>query len=133
MVNVIVEIFAAAVAAFALGMLWHGPLFGKAWMKMTGYTAKSMKKMKCSPAKSMSLCFVSLLVVGYVLNLFLLLLGASTLKHGLVAAGLLWLGFSAPVIFGGYLWENKSFKLTAFNAAYRLVELVVMAAVLTSL
>jgi hypothetical protein len=128
MANPIVEIIGAAIAAFVLGALWHGPLFGKTWMKMMGVSPK--KKMKCSPAKAMTLCFVSLVVAAYVLNMFLLLLGADTAKEAVIAAFILWLGFSAPIVFGGYLWEERSFKLTAFNGFYRLVELAVLAVVL---
>jgi hypothetical protein len=130
MVNPIVEIIGAAIAAFVLGFLWHGPLFGRAWMKMMNITPKSLKKMKCTPAKAMTLGFFSLLVAAYVLNMFLLLLGADTAKEAVIAAFILWLGFSAPIVFGGYLWENRSFKLTAFNGFYRLVELAVLAVVL---
>lgn len=128
MVNPIVEIIGAAIAAFVVGGLWHGPLFGKQWMRLMGISPK--KKMKCSPVKSMTLGFVSLVVAAYVLNMFLLLLGADTAKEAVIAAFILWLGFSAPIMLGSYLWENRSFKLTAFNAFYRLVELAVLAIVL---
>jgi hypothetical protein len=133
MVNAITEIIIAAVVAFAVGALWHGPLFGKTWMKLAGVTMKTMKKAKLTPAQSMGMGFVSLLVVAYVLNMFLLLLGADTAKEAIIAAAILWLGFVAPIVFGGYIWENKSFKLTVFNGVYRLVELAVLAVVLALL
>ena len=31
-------VLAAALAAFVLGFLWHGPLFGKLWMRLMGFT-----------------------------------------------------------------------------------------------
>ena len=130
MVNPIVEIIGAAIVAFVVGAIWHGPLFGKVWMKMMNITPKITKKMKCSPTKSMTLGFVSVIVAAYVLNMFLLILGADTVKEAVIAAFILWLGFSAPIVFGSYLWENRSFKLTAFNGFYRLVELAVLAIVL---
>jgi hypothetical protein len=31
-------VIAAAIAAVGVGVLWYGPLFGKEWMKLMGYT-----------------------------------------------------------------------------------------------
>jgi len=31
-------VFIATIASFVFGWLWYGPLFGKAWMRMMGYT-----------------------------------------------------------------------------------------------
>lgn len=36
--------FVAAIIPFVLGALWYGPLFGKPWMKMNGFTEESLKK-----------------------------------------------------------------------------------------
>jgi len=126
-------VLVAAIASFALGALWYGPLFGKQWMKMMNITKDRMKKMGLSPAKAMSLGFVVALLVSYVLAHFVQYLQATTISEGLQAAFWLWLGFSAPLLFGSFLWEGKSLKLFAFNAAYRLVELGVMAAVLVAM
>ncbi len=42
-----------------------------------------------------------------------------------------WLGFVMPIQAGSWLWEGKSFKLFAFNAAESFVSLYVMALVIT--
>ena len=123
------SVLVAAIAAFALGAVWHGPLFGKLWMKLSGITMQSMKKMKVTPTKSMSLGFVSLLVASYVVAYFVKLLGYNTFAGGAQFAFWAWLGLVAPVNFGAYLWEGKSLKLASFNALYRLVELIVIAGV----
>lgn len=36
-------VLAAAVASIALGMVWYGLLFGKVWMRLSGFIPKSMK------------------------------------------------------------------------------------------
>lgn len=120
----------AAAAAFAAGALWHGPLFGKQWIKMMGWTAKDMKKMQLTPLQAMGMAAVVQLIVAGVLSKLFALTGVASVGNALYVVFLLWLGVSAPLLFGSFLWENKSLKLWAFNAAYRLVELAVMAAVL---
>ena len=42
-----------------------------------------------------------------------------------------WLGYIATTQAGSFLWEGKSFKLFAFNAAESLVAMFAMACVLT--
>ena len=37
-------IFVAALIPFLLGALWYGPLFGKPWMKVNGFTEEYLKK-----------------------------------------------------------------------------------------
>ncbi len=34
-------VIVAALASFPLGMLWYGPLFGKAWMAASGVTKET--------------------------------------------------------------------------------------------
>lgn len=127
-------VLGAAVASFAVGMLWYGPLFGKKWMAMMGITEKSMKSMKDSciltPAQSMSIGFVSTLVMAYVLKHVLVYAGAATLAEGLQGAFWVWLGFLTTKALGGVLWENKSWNLYFLNTAHDLVSIAAMATVL---
>ena len=37
-------IFVAALIPFILGALWYGPLFGKSWMKVNGFTEEYLAK-----------------------------------------------------------------------------------------
>tara|TARA_R110000737_G_scaffold52607_1_gene73964 strand:- start:300 stop:791 length:492 start_codon:yes stop_codon:yes gene_type:complete len=37
-------VFVAALIPFLLGALWYGPLFGKPWMKVNGFTEEYLKK-----------------------------------------------------------------------------------------
>jgi len=118
----------AAVAAYVLGMLWHGPVFGKTWMKLAGITKKS--KMNLTPVQAMTAVGLVQLLVAYVLAHFVKYVQVTTVAGGIQLAFWIWLGFSAPLLFGGYLWENKSLKLFCFNAVYRLAELSLMAVIL---
>ncbi len=36
----------AAIANMVLGFLWYGSLFGKQWIKLSGFTAEAMNEAK---------------------------------------------------------------------------------------
>lgn len=122
-----VAVVAAAVASFVVGWLWYGPLFGKTWTKLSGHTMGNKDEMP----KAMTLVFVGLLVTAWVLSAFLQLTGSTTLTSALPVAVWAWFGFQAPEAMGVVLWEGKSWNLYFLNAAQKLVNLLVMAAVLT--
>jgi len=122
-------IIAAAAAQIVIGMIWYGPLLGKQWMKEMGFNAKSVKTMKMKAQTSMALGAVAALVMAYALDAFLGIAGAATFGR---TAFWLWLGFQMPLVVGSALWENKSWKLVAINAAYWLVTILVMAWILAS-
>ncbi|HYD93269.1 MAG TPA: DUF1761 domain-containing protein [Candidatus Paceibacterota bacterium] len=130
----IAAVIAAAAASFVIGMLWYGPLFGKVWMKMMGFTAESMKAMKLSPVTAMVIGAITTLLTAYVLAHGIVFGNIATgmfgVGGGLTGAFWYWLGFAVPLSAGAFLWEGKSFKLWAFNAAYYLVSFLVMGAIL---
>ncbi|MEK6955996.1 MAG: DUF1761 domain-containing protein, partial [Nanoarchaeota archaeon] len=43
----------------------------------------------------------------------------------------IWIGFVATVTLSSVLWENKSYKLYLLNNGYNVVNMVVMAVILT--
>ena len=121
----------AAVVAYAAGAVWHSPIgFGKQWQKMMGFGPDSMKSMPLTAAQAMSIGFVVSLLVAYVLAYFATLVGAATWQTSMQLGFWVWLGFLAPTLANGWLWEGKPLKLFAFNAAYALVSIEVMALVL---
>lgn len=127
-------VFLAAVVSFVLGMLWYGPVFGKQWMNMMGYTPESMKAMKLSPAAAMGVMALLSLIMMYVLAHAVVFgiayTGITGAVGGMTGAFYYWLGFVVPLTAGPFLWENKSPKLWAFNAAYYLVALLAAGAIL---
>ena len=141
MENVVVPInmllvFLAAVSSMVIGWLWYGPVFGKPWMKMMGFTQASMDEAKKKGmGKAYGLMFVGSLVMAYTLAHSLVF--ASTYMHvmgypaGLMSGFWSWFGFVAPVTMGGVLWEGKSWKLWALNNGYYLVTLLAMGCILS--
>ena len=123
-------VLAAAVASMVLGFLWYGPLFGKVWIKLMNFDKKQMEQMKKKGmGKIYTLMVINTLVVSYILAHFIKYLG-TTVPEALQTAFWLWLGFIATVMLGSVLWEGKSWKLYSINAAYWLVNLAVMSAIL---
>lgn len=129
-------VFVAAVAAMILGYLWYGPLFGKEWAKLMGWTPDTLDKMKSDPEGKNKMMmayggqFIGLLLMAYVLAHSLVFAAAymhvSGVMGGLQAAFWSWLGFVAPATIGMVLWEGKPWKLWMIIAGYYLVNLLLM-------
>jgi hypothetical protein len=121
----------AAIVAYGVGAVWHSPMgFGKMWMGLMGITPESMRTMPLTATQAMIIGFFVMLLQAFVLAHFVVLVGATTLSLALQLGFWVWLGFLAPTLANGWLWEGKSLKLFGFNAAYALVSILVMAAVL---
>ena len=123
-------VLVAAVGSMVVGSVWYGPLFGKQWMKLSGLTEKDLEAGKKDMPKTYGLMYVSSLVMACVLGVFLSNLGITDMAGGAMVGFWAWLGFVATVMFGTVLFEKKSMNLYFLNAAYQLVTLVVMGAIL---
>ena len=124
-----VSVLAAAVAAFVIGWLWYGPLFGKAWMRERGMDPAAMAGMPMPMGKLVGE-FLAGLVTAYVLARFVSLHGVIDWQGGLHLAFWIWLGFYAMFLLGAVLWEKASWNLYAINAGRWLVTLIAMTAIL---
>src|SRR5437868_2250611 len=87
-------VLVAALAAFFVGFLWHGPLLGKVWMKLSGMrkedvTPEQMKNMW----KFMLMALVQQLVTAFVLAELSALTGAADVSAAAMIAFWAWLGF----------------------------------------
>ncbi len=113
-----VALIAAAIASMVVGFIWYGPLFGKAWMKLTD--KKEMGDKKEMP-KTYAILFAASLVTAYVLSV----LGAS-----FNTAFWVWLGFQATLSLHAVLFEKQSWNLYFLKAGHQLVSLLAMSWVL---
>lgn len=125
-------VLGAAVAAFVLGFLWHGPVFGKQWMKLMGMTQHDMERAKAKGGmgKTMIMAFIAALVTSYVIAQFARLWGASSITGAVQLTFWIWLGFVVPLMLNGVLWEGRSRGLYLFNIIYYFFSLLVMSAVI---
>jgi hypothetical protein len=119
-------VLGAAVANMVVGSLWYGPLFGKTWMKLMGFTPDSMKSMKMTAGQAMVGGFVSSLVMAYVLARLVSLVGILETADAMQFAFWAWLGLVATTQASSVLWEGRSFKLFLFNATASLVSIAAM-------
>ena len=124
-------ILISAVVSFVIGGLWYGPIFGKMWIALMGFTQKDIDKAKQKGmSKSYLITFVASLIMAFVLAHFIIYTGASNFFEGFQVGFWVWLGFVATTQLGTVLWENKSWNLFILNIAYWLVNLLVMGAIL---
>jgi Protein of unknown function (DUF1761) len=122
----IIHVLVTALAGFAIGGLWYGPLFSKAWMKASGVAPGNM-----STAQSVRL-FGSAYVVNVIIAFGLaFLMGRDHSLHGGMHVGFfVSLMFMATAVGMTYLFEKRSMALFLINAGYQVVNCVVMGAIL---
>ena len=119
-------VLTAAAVAFALGGLWYGPLFGKAWMRAFNFTEADLAKGNMPLIYAAAFVF-TLIPAGF-LDILLddhLANAMSGAVYGL-AAGLV---FAAPPTATQYLFEGRPLKAFVINAGYSVLALTVMGAI----
>jgi hypothetical protein len=135
-----VAVLVASIANMVLGSLWFGPLFGKQWIALMGWTKEEMQagkeKMKGKMNQTYAIAFVGSLATAYVLSHIISFSSfyqdATGMAVGLTTAFWVWLGFVAPVTLSSVLWEGKPWKLWCLTNSYYLVSLIVMGAILAN-
>src|SRR3989344_8564759 len=99
-------VFAAAVSAMVWGFLWYGPLFGKTWQQLMGWTKVQMtaKPNQAEMGKLYGIQALGSLFMAFVLSHALVFakayLGETGISAGLQTGFWNWLGFVAPVTLG---------------------------------
>lgn len=118
------------ISSMIIGFLWYGPLFGKEWMKLAGFTPEKMDQAKKSMTQSYTLMFLSSLVMAWILFHFIWYAapGSYTLFISMKVAIYAWIGFVATVSFTKFLFtpDKKPIKLLFIETGYHLVSLIAM-------
>ena len=125
-------VIVAAIVSMVLGFLWYGPLFGKQWMKLMGFTKESREKAKKAMGKTYGVSMVGALVMAYVLSYFLSYALADTAMEGAIVGFWAWFGFVAPVMLTSVLYGSKSLSLYYIDVGYQLVSLIAMGAIVAA-
>jgi hypothetical protein len=127
-------ILVAALAAFFVGFMWHGPVFGKVWVNLMKITPQEMEAGKKDMAKKMPLymflAFLQQVVTATVVAILAPVVGVSDAVSAILFAILLWLGFFVTTQLNAVLWEKRSVNLYLFEVAYHLVSLIVIALII---
>jgi hypothetical protein len=131
----LLAVLVAAIAAFVLGFLFHGPVTGKLWMKLANVHMTGNEKLG-DMIPQMSWNFVANLVTAYVLAVIYLFASSSPFLSGpgvwtgILIAFWLWIGFLVTSSSIAVIWMKSSFKLWLFEAVCSLIVMVVMGAII---
>ena len=114
-----------------IGFLWYGPLFGKKWEKLIGFTPEKRAKAKEGMKKTYFAMFISSLVTAYTLFHFIWYAapGSATLFISVKTALWAWIGIVIPISLTKHLFspDKKPVSLLFIETGYHLASLIMMA------
>jgi hypothetical protein len=122
----------AAVVSFMFGWLWYGILFPKQWMAAAGKTEADLKAQGGPTPTPFVISFVALLIMAWVLAGVIGHLGAGaiTLRSGVIAGALMWLGFVATTLAVNHTFQGAKPILTLLDGGHWLGVLLLQGAVI---
>ena len=126
-------VLVAAAANFIIGFMFHGPLFGKMWMKLANVTPTGNEKFKDMIPQMVwnflaNVLFAYVLAVVYAFSVLSLTMAAGVCS-GMAAGFLLWLVVVAASSME-VIWMKRSFKLWVFELVSSLVAILAMGAII---
>lgn len=130
-------VLVAAVVAFVLGFLFHGPVSGKLWMKLANIHPTGNEKFK-DMIPQMIWNFISNFVTAYVLALVYTLASTSSLlsgpsiSTGIMTAIWVWLGFLVTSSSIEVIWMGRTVRLWLFECICSLIVMIAMGAIIAS-
>lgn len=132
-----IAIIISTVISFAIGAVWHGPIFGKLWMRIhhgkDSFNDAEMKKSMEGMWKLMVTEFVAslLMIIGLAC-----IIRAIPEYSAIQNAFLIWVAFVVPVMTSTVIWgaDAKKWMATkvAIASAGRLVSLLIAAYILAA-
>jgi hypothetical protein len=132
----IVTIVLAALATFIIGFLFHGPFFGKIWMRLANIHPTGNEKFADMLPQMAWNLVVNLITAGVMSLLFWIIfnsaiMGEETWYKGAILGAWIWLGFIVTSSSIEVIWMKRSWKLWAFECIASLVAFVAMGIILT--
>jgi len=124
----------AAVAAWIFGAVYYG-LLGKAWLAAQGETPETMKarnagKSGIAKAAPFIISFIAEIVMAAALQGILFHSAMNTMRQGIIAGALCWLGFVATTVLVNNAYPGRKFMLTVIDAGHWLGVLLIIGAVI---
>lgn len=119
-------ILVATIAAFVLGYVWYGPVFGKAWLAALGKTEDEIQP---SPTPFV-VSFVAALLTCIVVAALMAGLGMTGIANGAVLGFLTGIGFIAASMASDTAFCGWGWKLWAIQAGYRVAYSIIMGAII---
>jgi hypothetical protein len=124
-------ILVAGIANMVIGFVWYGPVFGKVWVKLMGFSDEYLKEAKAKGmVASYILAFVGALASSYIIACFLQIWLAFDYRDAFTVIFWPWLGFIATSALSQVIWEGRPWKLYFLNTSYYLVAFYTQALIL---
>lgn len=121
-------VIVAAILRMVIGTVWYSPVaFGPVWQRLTGIT---QEKMMAGLPKAIVTDLILSLIMAFILLYAVTYAGATDVATGGGVGFLNWLGFIFTIFAGLWAYEGRSVRLTAINAGFNLVALILMGAIL---
>ncbi|WP_372936647.1 DUF1761 domain-containing protein [Mariniphaga sediminis] len=121
-------VLVATSSAFIVGWLWYGPLFGKQWIKLNGFSKEDLMEGGMSMPLIMIINYIATALAAVAIAMFI---GAEATAAFGIFAGLMiaifWIGTSR---LNDVLYERKPWGLFFINTGYNVVIYAIMGAVL---
>lgn len=117
-------IIVGVVVSNVVGMLWYGPLFGKAWLRMIGKRADEIEADPMMYVKTTLASLIYMIALAVIVKAF----GANTLVQGLLVGALASIGISATSTYVYSEFEGPPTKVWFLFSDYHLVVFLIMGA-----
>jgi hypothetical protein len=132
----IISVFVAAIVALIIGFLFHGPLFGKLWMRLADVHPTGNEKLS-DMIPQMLKNLLANFVCAYVLAMFISVIANFYNNPGNIVGGMgiafwAWLGFLVTSSSMDVIWMGKSKKLWLFEIVASLTSFLAMGAILAA-
>lgn len=124
------QILVAAVAYFALGAIWYGPLFSKAWVRGHGVNMSDPNAKK-GVAGIMITSFFILVIACTALAIVLRIAGVSDAEHAIKWGAFLGVGFAVTSTSMSYVYLKKPVSIHLIDGLYHVIGLIIAALIIT--
>ena len=121
----------ATLSTMVVGTVWYLPkMFGNRWQALTGVDPNKPKSKAAAYGGSFAASAVTAIALAVVIDLVAPAVDQPFLVVALVTGGILWAGFTAARILVHELFESRDLRIWGITAAYELVTILVMAAII---
>ena len=129
-------VLVAALTNFFIGFMFHGPLFGKVWMKLANIHPTGKEKLSDMVPQMLKNLGANI-ICAYVLAMFIFVTASYYNNVGNVVGGMgiafwAWLGFLVTSTSMDVIWMGKSKNLWLFEAVASLASFLAMGAILAA-